>query len=360
MPDFRQFQTTYNDYLDNPGDYSLDDVAKLAKQAQQFGVRFDPVDPGFSAVRTLKTFGTGLLSGFTTLPTGGNPTNEVEGIAHSLGHLIGFIGGIPALGPFKGAQIGMMAAKGVMKGGAIGSRIATKTATKEAIESAAITTASATGKWMGKSLPMAGADYILGKVGKTAITNTLKDYVTNDIARQMIRHGAHLGTASMISGWSDAAQEESIYEGMKSVMLQGVTGAGFGAGFGAIGNIKIPGIKTMTTMDKTIKALAGATFQGVPGVIQGATTPENFYNFLLGAYFGSRAKPALIEKAAKFVQPLTGTQALAVETNKDFLKMPKEQQEAVILFRDFHRKPLQTQAAMEHLVKVLDPEGKLV
>ena len=62
MPDFRQFQITYRDYLDNPGDYSFEDVSKLAKQAEQFGVRFNPVDPGFSAVRTLKTFGTCLLS----------------------------------------------------------------------------------------------------------------------------------------------------------------------------------------------------------------------------------------------------------------------------------------------------------
>ena len=355
MPDFRQFQTTYNDYLDNPGDYSLDDVAKLAKQAQQFGVRFDPVDPGFSAVRTLKTFGTGLLSGFTTLPAGGKPTNEVESIAHSLGHLVGFIGGIPG----TGLRIGALAARGIAKGGTMAGRLAVKQARKESIEAGTVTAASWTGKWMGKSVPMAAADYAMDKMGKTAIAKTMRDHVGNDVVRQMIRHGAHLGTASMVSGWSETIKEESVMDGFKALAVQGLSGAAFGAGFAAIGNIPLPGIKSMTTMDKALKGVAGATFQAAPGYFQGATTSENVYNFLLGAYFGSKTNPAHIEKAMKFLGPLSGQAKLAVETNKDFLKLNKEEQKNVIEVRDFQTKPIQTQAALEYIVKYLDPDGSL-
>ena len=112
MSDYRQFYAAYTDYLQNPGNYKYDDIAKLQEQAQKFGVQFSYQDPGFSAVGLVKNFSGGLLSGFTTLPVGDKAINEIEGIAHSLGHLIGFIGGIPALGPLKAP---LMIGKGLSK-----------------------------------------------------------------------------------------------------------------------------------------------------------------------------------------------------------------------------------------------------
>ena len=353
MSDYNEFYSSYMDYLQNPSDYKYSDIEKLQEQAQKFGVQFSYQDPGFSAVGLVKNFSSGLLQGFSTLPIGSKPINEVEGIAHSLGHLIGFIGGIPAGGPIKAPLLIGKGLQNIIRGGGVAAtKIASRAArpaAASAVEKAAAGAASFTGKWLGKSAPMAVADAVMDRVGKTAISSTMKNYITGDITRQMVRHGAHLGTASMVSGWSDALTEENALEGMKSIMLQGITGAGFGATFGAIGNIKIPGVKTMSTMDKTLKALAGATFQATPGAIQGATTPENLYNFLLGAYFGSRAQPALIEKAQKFMQPLTGVQKLAVETNAEFLKLPENQQKAIIEYRDFHTKRMQVGAAIQEI-----------
>ena len=283
MPDWDQFRIAYMDYRRDPGKYKWDDIEKLAEQAQQLGVRFEMQDPGFSAVGIAKTFSSGLLSGFTTLPVGDKPINEVESIAHSLGHLIGFIGGVPVL-PIKGLRGGLMLGKVAEKAirGA-GTKYATskigKEATREAVGAAAAAGGDFTQKWLGKSIPMNIADYAMGKMGKTAVAATMKEHVQNNVMRQMIRHGAHLGTASKVSGWSDAIQEETVMGAFKASAVQGLSGVAFGAGFAMIGNIPLKGMgfEQFTTGDKLLKGLAGATFQASPGYFQGATTSENVY-----------------------------------------------------------------------------------
>ena len=68
--------------------------------------------------------------------------------------------------------------------------------------------------------------------------------------------------------------------------------------FRTIGNV-IPGT---TKGDKFIKGLAGSLFMGIPTTMRGATTPEQIYEYLAGAYFGSKELDWKGAKAAKTIQ----------------------------------------------------------
>lgn len=65
----------------------------------------------------------------------------------------------------------------------------------------------------------------------------------------------------------------------------GFGGAKFGGAFALLGNV-IPG---KGGGDYILRALAGSLFQGLPSTQRGATTPEQVYEYLLGAYFGGGA-----------------------------------------------------------------------
>ena len=135
MPqDYTQFHQTYNAYLRNPDQFGQDEIDKLRTQAQRYNIQFTDLSPGATAGSIVGNFWDGLVQGFTTLPVGDKPRNDVEGIAHSLGHLIGFIGGVPGLG-----TAASLTTKGVIKGGGmlLGKGIAKKAVTAKGVGKAA-------------------------------------------------------------------------------------------------------------------------------------------------------------------------------------------------------------------------------
>ena len=93
-----------------------------------------------SASAVASNFWNGLVQGWSTLPVGDKPRNDVEGIAHSLGHLVGFIGGVPGVGTITSLGVktavkgGQLLTKHVLKEGA--KKAFAKKATKKVIKDA--------------------------------------------------------------------------------------------------------------------------------------------------------------------------------------------------------------------------------
>ena len=78
-----------------------------------------------------------------------------------------------------------------------------------------------------------------------------------------------------------------------------IGGASAGAVFRGLGNLINSGNKVA---DRYIRTVAGSLFMGIPATERGATTPEQVYNYLLGAYFGGGERPWYKASSAKFMQ----------------------------------------------------------
>ena len=95
----------YQSYLTNPDAFSYEETQNLIAKGQAFGVQVPDLSPGATIGSAMRNFGSGLVQGFSTIPVGDKPTNDVDGIAHSLGHLLGFIGVIPGVGTLASAGL---------------------------------------------------------------------------------------------------------------------------------------------------------------------------------------------------------------------------------------------------------------
>ena len=115
-----EFYGNYRQYLVNPNLFDSDEVEKLSKAAQRYGVQFEYANTDASLGSLATNVWNGFVQGFTTLPVGDKPTNDIDGIAHSIGHLMGFIGIIPGLG-----TVGSAATKvGIKSSGLVGKALA--------------------------------------------------------------------------------------------------------------------------------------------------------------------------------------------------------------------------------------------
>ena len=228
----------------------------------------------------------GITEGFLPLPfdMAEDPVTSAEQISRSVGSLIGFVPGLLG-GPLA------WAGKGALKLGAKGA-LATGA---RAIESG--------GKFLqseiAKSIPMRGADYLLGKeVGQGVIAKLGSAGATADrfmkgttVGGDIAKASVHLGTASLVS---------EVWEGPSAMFDSFVHGAVAGGAFGAIGNYQNllqkatgssgPVLQKMAEnklMEGTFKAMAGAGFQGGLTASYDAPTAVVIYETLLGGYFGA-------------------------------------------------------------------------
>ena len=103
----------------------------------------------------------------------------------------------------------------------------------------------------------------------------------------------HLGTASAVSSWQG---------GVDAMMDSFLHGGVAGAAFRTIGNVKIDGSERS---QKVIRGVAGSLFMGLPTTIQGATTPEQVYQYVMGAYFGGNERPWTQAKAGNFLKNMS-------------------------------------------------------
>jgi len=287
----------------------MEEVDRLEQAASQHGAIFRRQEPDATLGSLVSNVWNGFVQGFTTLPVGEKPTNEIDGIAHSIGHLLGFIGIIPGLGTIGSA------------------------ATKIGIKSTGLA-----GRALARSVPMRAADLATKKLSQTAVTKSVlkaSDAMfgpKKELGRQMIRHGAHLGIASATSDIWENMKEEDVPGFLANTFWSGVQGGIFGATFAGIGNIKLPEAIAKANLGpvsgrQVLQGIAGSLAQTAPGAMQGASTPENVYNALLGAYFGGKSKPWAWEKQyrrqVQFRNPTSEQEFAWYKTTSEFKDLSK-------------------------------------
>ena len=75
----------------NPHLFTPDQVDEMQELSSQLGVDWKPHFSETSFNKIINQASSGFLEGFTTISTGEAPRNTYEAIAHSLGHLAGFV-----------------------------------------------------------------------------------------------------------------------------------------------------------------------------------------------------------------------------------------------------------------------------
>lgn len=264
-------------YRDTKYRYTPEQLESLRQHSQYYGIPFYEGD--FDIWDGIKQAAGGFLEGFTTFKTVEEPDNEYEAIIRNISHLAGFVPGLMTA-PLRGLGalsrgLGMVEkAKGLQRA------------------------ASAIGGL--KSVPMWGADKVT-KVAKDIIKpirkaipdarfdsmSTATKFLTGEGAKHITEGAFHLGVASSIS---------TVWEGVDEMMHSFVGGAMAGGVFRGIGNL----IQTGNPIaDKWLRGISGSLFMGLPTTQRGATTPEQIYEYLMGAYFGGNEKPWFMARSGK-------------------------------------------------------------
>ena len=265
----------------------FDEVAvdQMVQDAEHYGLPFATEAP-FDFANTVKQVGAGFIEGFTTLKVGEEPTNTAERIAHNISHLAGFVGYIPKA-PFQ------LLSK---------ANILTKAADTLRGKSVPMLVAN---KAQEIATPLAGTILKKGMDGKAGAFKTVSEFLGKDIPSDLVEGAFHLGTASAVSSWQGGIDE----------MMRGfVGGAQAGFVFRGIGNLplvkggKPPKIGSkffeMTTeqqQERIVKGMAASLFMGLTATMQGATTAEQVYEYVLGAYFGMKEMPAELRRRDRFI-----------------------------------------------------------
>ena len=266
--------------------YTENDNKQIQEHAAYYGLPF--YEGEFNLIDALKQAGAGFFEGFTTFNLMEPADNEYEQIFRNLGHLAGFAPGIMATPLGLGAK-GLNALKGVH---------ATK---RNALHSLAETARALNDK----SIPMAGAKIltkhaksivkpIIGEVqkGRVGAASTAYDFLTGNMARHVMEGAFHLGAASSISAWQG---------GVDVMMDSFLHGAMAGGVFRGIGNLSLDKLGiTSEGAQKFTRGMAGSLFMGLPTTMRGATTPEQVYEYVMGAYFGKSEMPWTHAKANKW------------------------------------------------------------
>jgi len=319
QPAWDEHTTRYytDNYRHNPKLYSEEQLNQIRQHASHYSVPF--YEGEFSVVEAIKQAGAGFFEGFTTLSIADHPDNEYEAISRNLGHLAGFAPSI-LVKPLRAVK----ALRAAEKLGAM------------------------------RSIPMLGADFIQRKAKKIisptlaaaresrhgairAASNFMSGQSTVGKTSKHILEGAfHLGAASAISGWQ---------QGIDGMMESFVGGAVAGGTFRSIGNfIKIGDPKGQTM----VRGIAGSLFMGLPSTMRGDTTPEQIYEYVMGAYFGGSETSYARANAGKFMQKIEkrAQKDIKFRISKDPEEMPgwekldKAEQKIV---RKFHKQRYDTQ-----------------
>jgi hypothetical protein len=252
---------TIEQYKRFPSMFRMDYLDMLEKHAEEYDIPFarNEVDNESKIGRAVSQLGSGFLSGFTTFEQGDPPKDEWEGIARNIGHLAGFVGYIPAT-PFKLLKLQKLSNAALKLRG----RSVPLTISKAVTEKA--------GKIASKAID--------GAVGaRAAASGDALKFLQSPITKDIVEGAFNLGIASAVGAWQGGVDE----------MMRGfIGGVETGAVFRGIGNLVQTG---SAAGDKVLRGLASSMYTGLPSTVRGDTTPEQVYNYLLGAYFGVMEMP---------------------------------------------------------------------
>ena len=296
-----QFQQYVNSYNSNPWLFDDDTVDELERVSKELDIPFkrnmdvEEEKQGGELSSLVNQFASGAVEGFSTLGWSDDPVTPSEQIAHSMGHLIGFVPGIIGAPLLKGTMLASSKlGLGLVKG-SMSRKVLKKT---ENI-----------GKFLAeqKSLPFQVAEFAQGKyvtpglakAGYDIAKATKEGSVVADIASS----GINLGLASGAS---------SIWGGPREIIESTIHGAAFGGAFGTIGNftnmrklLGHPNPKVAQSADdwwfnKVVKGGLGAGLQGGLAFAQDAPTSVVMYETLLGSYFGYKHPSAKRKQAMQY------------------------------------------------------------
>ena len=329
-------QLRLNAYRLSPTAYRPDEVENIRKHAKLYSIPMSEESIGTPEVPR----GSGVISQFSSgftegmlgpLALGGwsdEPQNELESIIHSAGHLLGFalpLAGSVLTGGGTGiARLGLMGtgkvAQGVYKTGT-----AIQTAGKAMKAGGKI---GSIGKYdiPLKSVPMQVADlaekgtkHVLARAGFEASRYMQKGEALKTSAKlfNTAFQAQHLAVASTVSGLFNGEDDEV------DNFLFGAVAGGF---FGGMGNfmkigqmvnhanpvVREAGRKSLWQHSKNLadtvyrnrepifKGMIGAGFQGGMATMHGAPTATQYYEYALGAFFGSQAHGFAHKESADF------------------------------------------------------------
>ena len=281
---------------------------------------------------SIHKFGQGFLEGFSAniYKAGDEPQSQAEAMAKNIGHLVGFAPGILSK-PFR------LLGKG--------------NATRKASQLA---------EWANKkSIPMATADWATKYAKKGAkegleliglknvdSLNSVTKFVAGGAARNVAKQAFHLGVASSVGAWRD---------GIDGMMGAFIGGASAGAVFGVIGEgigqnsfidigKMIANPKTAEKGHTILKAIAGSAYQGGSATAHGATTPEQVYEYLLGAYFGGGAANWRKAKSMEFAQKIQKEGTGGSKSEREaYSKWHDEHGADIAKHKDFYENPIEVQ-----------------
>jgi hypothetical protein len=266
-----EYDVLYGFYQQNPYAFSSDQADHLQRFAQQYQLPFqrsveaDDFDLG----RALKQLGAGFFSGFTTLQVGDAPENVAEGIARSIGTLLGFVGFIP--GPGMIGKFGATAIGRAIGMGGLAKIVGTNARLLPQL----------------KSLPM----YIGEKaVAHASAIGSVRTFFEANRIGQAAQGALHLGAASAASSW-----QQGVDEMVKAFAFGAAEGGGFRliANYMDFAKLGAAG-KTLTDAEKVraaqanmaVRGLASSLYSGLPSTLRSEPLPMQVYEYLLGAYFG--------------------------------------------------------------------------
>jgi len=321
-PDYRKqtnenYQPFYNaatlnqlveQYKKYPETFRPDLIDKIEQDSSYYGTPFDRDVKAeeFSLLNTVSQLGTGFLSGFTTFHIGEEPKNAPERIANSIGHLAGFVGYVPRA-PFAllGKTSRLKNAADFLRGKSAPMLVANK--------------ATELLKKQVSSVTRAGIE------GRAGATQTASKFLQQTNVKDTLQQAFHLGVASSVGAWQGGVDE---------MMKAFGGGAVTGGAFGLIGNlVRLPGVEAprlgarffpskdkmvpeMTQAqkaDRVVRTLASSFFTGLPATLRGDTTPEQIYEYLLGAYFGVKMGPAEWRNRDKHLAKMFGDESNALK-----------------------------------------------
>ena len=305
-------------YQLNPYSFSQEEVDLIYSTAKDRGIPFDrdSMHVESSLADVVGQAASGFVSGFSTIHMGKDPETTYEAIARNVGHLFGFMGGVPGVG-----TVGSLLAKGTMMG-ARGLKAAKIISDVSKAEKAAKFVAPFT------SVPMGAAKSIVkrvGNVGKVkAIGETNKYLRPGTKLRDVVTQAAELGIGSSIASWQGGVDE--MFDGL-------IAGGSTGAIFGVLGNFQLQGLKdlgmarsmlnsanpaTVERANKVIRTALMSSYTGLPSTLADEPIEMQVYQYGLGAYFGVRSVPAVIRSAGEFIREMPAKDRLNPERVEGF------------------------------------------